>query len=384
MPIIGGLLLVASLFKKKPSDKSAWGTTDLATGATTGLGNMDGKKFSQENVDATAAALQTTGQWAAMLQQMGATTAGAVKIVIGSRDGFRADTNGDGNWEVQANDAESFFKELFDQITRSATGLDRAFQGMLTSFDGTVEELGQFGAALINIRQYTSADLMGEAIAQIENAGRSSWAIWQAGSQELDNLRFNFDGSLASAQALGNATATMYQQELSLIGQIQGMLDSTGAMFSSSIDAIKMSVMDEEGKYNFLRSQVDSLYVQLQTAIDPTAINNIAGQINALTNQAYGLLDQDQKAGAADGYITYLEDVNALTAERLNASQQQIVDNHKQMASLIEAVMNGVADRMMEAANAQNAAAAAQLAASSRPISVDVNVHQIFSEVGQG
>ena len=384
MPVLGAIALVASLFKKKPSDKSAWGSVDLATGGVGAIDNMGGSKVSQENMDAASAALTATAGWSKMLEDLGGTMEGSIKVLIGSRDGLRADLNGDGNFEVNEKTTEAFFDKLFKAIVESATGLDDVLKSMLVSFDGTADELTQFAGALLQMREYTDGDVMQDALDQIEQAGRSAWDVWRAGNTDLASLAANFDGSLSSAQALGAATASMYQQELFLVGQIQGLLQSTGGMFASSIRDIQMSVMTDSERYDFLRTEIDGLYSQLSTAFDPTIIGNLAQQINALTNQAYGMLGEDQRAGASGEFIGYLEDVNTLTTERLNASQAQIVEQHQAMAEVIEASMQKVADQMMAAAVAQREAAATALAAAQTEQRIRLEWQNSVMEVGQG
>jgi predicted nucleic acid-binding Zn-ribbon protein len=169
-----------------------------------------------------------------------------------------------------------------------------------------------------------------------------------------------FDGSLASAQSLASAVQAQYALELQLVAQIQNALSSTQAMFGNSIEQIQMSVMNDEQRYDYLRTKVDDLYVQLATATDPAAISDLAKQINDLTLASYNLLDDTQQATVADEFVDYLEGVRDLTTTQLEASQAQITATHEALAENIESVMMAVADRMMQAANT--------------PVSLDVNV----------
>ena len=182
----------------------------------------------------------------------------------------------------------------------------------------------------------------------------------QDSTAEVYRLTGAFDGSLASAQSLAGAVQAQYALELQLVAQIQNALSSTQAMFGNSIDQIRMSVMDDSQRYDYLRAKIDDLYMQLATATDPAVIANLAQQINDLTLASYNLLDDTQKATVADEFIGYLEGVRDVTTTQLEASQAQITETHQQLASTIENVMMAVADRMMAAANT--------------PVSLDVNV----------
>lgn len=361
VPVAGWAALAAlaifGLSGQKPSDKSGWSEVDLGTGESLGTGGLEGKKFSQENRDAAKATTDVGAAWAQLLTDLGAEIGGALKIEIGDRDGFKADLDGDGAWDFIEKDSEIFFDKLFDGLTNSATGLDSALKDMLVSFDGTTEQMLEFAGALVAIRDYTSADLMTDALDQIEQAGRSTWQTWQSSNTELRTMAANFDGSLASATELANASANMYQLELNLIGQIQGLLQSTNAMFGNSIEQIQLSVMDTSQQYDYWRTQTDDAWAALMTATDPAEIARLSGRVDQSANMAWGLLDEDQKPALAPEFIAYLEGADELTTERLNASQDAIVATHADLTTAIESVMTQVAEKMMAAAEISLAAA---------------------------
>ena len=213
-----------------------------------------------------------------------------------------------------------------------------------------------------------------------KNASTSLFDTWQSSSSQLSDLANGFDGSLSKALELSALTQSTGQMELALVSQIQQALTATHAMFGATIDQIKLSVLDTAGQYDFLRARADELEKQLSTAFDPTQISQIAGQINAITQQAYGLLDAGQKQTAAPEFIQYLEDVDKLTTDRLNASQDKIVATHQAMADAIESAMTRVADKMAAAAQEQSnaagtmsAAAGTMLSAAGQPITINVN-----------
>lgn len=377
VPVAGwvalGALAIWALTGPEPSDKSGWSEVDLSSGDVLGTGGLEGDKYSQENRDAAKAATDVGAAWASLLQDLGGEISGQLKIEIGDRDGMKADLNGDGAWDFIERDSEIFFDKLLDGLTESAVGLDDALTDMLVSFDGATEQLLEFAGALVAIRDYTSADLMTDALDQIEQAGRSTWQTWQAGNAELRTLTANFDGSLASATALADATSAQYQLELNLIGQIQGLLVSTNAMFGDSIEQIKLSNMDAAQQYDYWRAEVDKDYADLLAATDPAEIARLSGEVNQGSMNAYGLLEEDQQAALAPEFIAYLEGADTLTTERLNASQDAIVATHADLTASIESVINAAAEKMMEAAQIN-------LAAAQTPVAVNVTVES--TEIG--
>lgn len=374
-PYLLPVLAIASLLgNRKPSDKSANGIIDIGTGEIVAKGGMTGKKApSEETKSARDAMLTTAGAWADAIRGLGGDIAGQLRFSVGERDGFRADFGADGSKEIVEKEADAFFASLFDAMTERATGLSDAMRGLLSSFDGTSDEALAFAQAMVGVKAYLDSDLIGDATEQIRLAGRTAYQIWADAGTELNDMTAAFDGSLASAQSLGTATATMYQTELALVGQIQGMLASTSAMFSDSIRTIELSVLDSAGKYDYIRAEIDAAFTSLGAAVDPQAIGDLASQINRLTMEAYALLDGEQKAGVADEYTAYLRDVNTLAADRLNAAQAQVENQHAAMVGAIESAMERVAARMEAAAAAQQAAASTPVTVDSR-VTVDVNV----------
>lgn len=247
-----------------------------------------------------------------------------------------------------------------DRLVLVAQTIDGTMGKIVDGFKGGIDDLASFTQALTIVRQYTSAD-MGSQITAIadaaKNASASLFDTWQSSSSQLSDLAAGFDGSLSKALELSALTQSTGQMELALVSQIQQALAQTHAMFGQTIDQIKLSVLDTAGQYDFLRARADELDKQLATALDPQQIVQLAGQINAITQQAYGLLDAGQKQTAAPEFIQYLNDVDALTTERLNASQDKIVANHQAMADAIESAMTRVADKMAAAAQTQSGAA---------------------------
>jgi len=269
-----------------------------------------------------------------------------------------------------------------DRLIVVAKSIDETMGKIVSGFKGGAEDLASLTQSLAIVRRYSSADLGAQIetmIADTANANKSMFESWQSSSAQLADLASGFDGSLAMATQLAGVTQSTYQMELALIAQIQQALTQTHAMFGATIDQIKMSVLDTAGQYDFLRSRADDLNKALASAVDPQQITQLAGQINAITQQAYGLLDATQKQESAPEFIQYLEDVDRLTTDRLNASQDAIVANHKTMADAIESAMTRVADKMAAAAASSNTAASdmgqaasTMLAASRQPIQISI------------
>ncbi len=382
VPIVGALGLLASLVGKQPSGKYAYGSLDLGTGGVFDRGSQTGEKYSAENNQAVDAALTAAKGYLDILKGMGATVTGAHRISVGDTYGYGLDVGRGGVGGYKTTDLADFMSHVFDALVNESVGLDAALKGLLTTFEGSAEEAATYASGLKAVNDYIKSDLVGDAAEQVRLAGRSAYQAWQDAGVQAGRAMVAFDGGLKSAQDLANATQAMYQAELSVVGQIQGMLQSTGQMFAQSIRQIDMSVMDSAAKYDYLRNEVDQAYSALRTASDPQAIGQLADEINRLTLEAYGLLDKDQQAAVASQYTDYLRNVNDLTAERLNAAQAAVEQQHANLVADIRSAMGAVAERMEAAAAAQQAAASTPVRVDNR-VTVDVNVDTPASvEVG--
>lgn len=275
-----------------------------------------------------------------------------------------------------------------DQYTRDrliviAETIDETMGKLVAGFEGGAEQMAQLVVSLAAIDNYTNADL-GAVITGIADAAtaasRTLFQNWQDSAATLSGLATAFDGSLDMANQLATVTANTYQMELALVAQIQQAIAGVQAMFSTSIDQIRLSVLDTAGQYDYLKTQADEYVALLEKATDPTLITQYAQAINDNTLKAFSLLDEAGKQTKAPEFEQYLADVSALTTDKLNASQDLIVSSHQSMADVIEAAMVRVADKMAAAAATNGAAAdkmdgaAAVIGATfGRPITINVN-----------
>lgn len=273
-------------------------------------------------------------------------------------------------------------KRLLIAGVQASEGLDSIFHAIITGIGDigaatttTIDAALAHIADAFNVLSYGTADPLADVMKQIERDATTVHGAWQINTTALNTLISAYDGSAAATKTLAAATQGQYQLELQLIGQIQNALTSTQGMFGNSIESIRMSVMDDPAKYDYLRTQADSLYTQLSTATDPAKIQALADKINNDINSAYGLLDAGQKQGAAGDFVTYLEKVDTLTTDRLTLQQDQVTQNHKDLAEKLTAKMDEAA------ANLAAAAAALQAAASTPPPPAQVSV-SLFSTLG--
>jgi hypothetical protein len=369
IPWIGALALLGSalgIFGGKPSNKAAGGLVDLGTGATSGLWQMTGDKApSQETLDGRNALLASIGGYGGALTALGATSLPyqSVGVDVGERDGiqFRFDGGANGG-TFYGNDADTALTKLFREMAAGAEGLDESVQSLLEHFSGTAEQFGNFTASLVSLQDYMAADPLTAAAEAAEAAGRSAWQVWQDQGADLRAALTAWDGSAAATAELASLTQSRYQTELALAQQINAALASTSTMFDSAAEEMRYSTLDQAGQYEFLRTKSAELEEALKAAFDPSEIMQLEQEILETSKSAWQLLGAEERKIKIDEYEQYLDEIEQLGTERLNAAGAALTAERDEslpdsIVAAIETAMDRVAAQFMAAAQAQQAAA---------------------------
>lgn len=231
--------------------------------------------------------------------------------------------------------------ELVKQIIAGVDLIDASAEQIA----GTLTHLGDVGTLM----DYTNANPVTDVMTAIEEQAGGLWGAYNRAESAQNALIASYDGSAAATATLAASTTARYQQELALIGQIQNAMAATHEKYSSSIDTVRMSVMTEEEKYKYLRSQTDTIYDQLSKATDPAEIERLSNKLNDTTMQAWNTLTPEQRQEHASEFEQYLLQGDQKTQERLQAAQDQIVANHNAMATAIKTAMDKAAADMAAA-----------------------------------
>lgn len=321
-PYLAAISVVASLFKKKPSDKAAWGTVDLATGAISDQGNMEGDKYSKENVDATVAALAASASFAGLLTKAGGTVAGSMKLQIGSRDGLRADLDGNGQFEIIAQNTEDYFKAIFASLQAGATGLDAAFGNLLTQFDGTAEELLAYAAALVDVKT--------TAIPALEQINQTLGGL----GEEAYKAGLNLVQAAGGMQQFMSGLSAYYDTYYTEAERMADLSARLGTQFAA------LNLAMPETKAGF-RALVESL--DLTTTAGQQAFNALIGLSPGFT----ALVDYAETSAQAVAEVAVSLDAafDALT-RAVNAERGRINSVFDGLAQSLSAAVDGLEDRI--------------------------------------
>lgn len=229
LPFIGGALAIGAalgLFGGKPSNKAAYGTVDLGTGALSDLVGMTGNKApSSQTLSARDALVQGIAGYSGLLRGLGGSLSGTATLDIGERDGINAALFG-GAKKSYGSDPAAAIGEIYRDMVAGTAGLSDAVRTLLTEFEGTGDELGAFTQSLALARDVMIPTLedLGFALGDMEGEAL------KAAMQVVD-----LAGGL---EAFASQTSYFMQQFYSDAEQLTLAQDDLTAAF----DAISLSV----------------------------------------------------------------------------------------------------------------------------------------------
>ncbi|CAH1387018.1 phage tail tape measure protein [Candidatus Nitrotoga sp. M5] len=208
--------------------------------------------------------------------------------------------------------------------------------------------------------------------------GRTLMKAWEEQGTTMAGLINTFDRSAASESQLTNVARSRYEIELALVKQIESALQSTQAMFANTIEEMKFSILDEEGKYNFLVDKSKTLETLFAAATDPSEIERLAGELNQTSRDAWMLLGDEEKKIKLASFETYLKELDALTTSKLGEVNARIKDegsNSKNSNEAIaDAISRGIESALARGAKGFEKAATAMKDAAETPVKVDNRV----------
>lgn len=235
------------------------------------------------------------------------------------------------------------------------------FRAIVESLDLTTEAGQKTYTKLLELAP--EFEMVADANAKaIEEAGMTTYDVYQRQLNTARDLASAWDGSAASAEALKAANADRYATEKALIKEIGDAAKSIHATAASSIADLQYSVLDNPGKYAYIDKQIAESFDLLAKTTDPALIQKYFGQINDGVNKAFALLPDDQKVQRVNDYIAIIDKADKLSQKQLGESQTQIERANTDLASKIsEAIITSfgktaekqdrVADKMQKAAD---------------------------------
>lgn len=239
--------------------------------------------------------------------------------------------------QVQVSTASS---EAIDRIIKIATAYKQAIDSMgglekvperlraaFQNFTGDEAELDRLVKFINTFRQATealNADIGKIADERIAAEGRSLYENYIEQGRVLRELIPNLDDSQESLERLTQATVAYRETQISLLVEIERVRRALGEMFNETRRTLEFSVLDQQGKYNFLQTEADRLRDIIATSLDPAEIQRNAQLVNRNILDAFNLLSEQDRQSQLPAFLQRLAEFERLVQDRLAAARGTI------------------------------------------------------------
>lgn len=176
-------------------------------------------------------------------------------------------------------------------------------------------------------------------------------------SQSTRQLIAEYDGSVEATNALTEAMALQQEAAFQVASAFLQAKDAAAQLFGNLRESIRTSLMGQEELYEYRRGQVHSLTDLISTLTDPEAILRASQQIEQTVSALWSSLDETQRKLLGDEYLEYLDRTEQLVMDRLNKGLEEVETTQADIFSALTDQMGTIADRMIEATEAMQAAA---------------------------
>jgi hypothetical protein len=267
---------------------------------------------------------------------------------------------------------------LHDQLEKLPAGLR---DNLVAALDGTqtaIENVTKVAVAFGVVQDVLNANPLDDALKIIGAEARGAYGALMDAGTSIRGLIDKFDNTADSATNLANATLAYYNAQVQLLAQLERVRNAiTGpqGMFANTERDLRLSTLDNTGKYNFYSNEISTLRGQLATATDPAQIQAIAARINDDITAAFGLLDPAQQRQMLDAFVG----PNGLTAQVATQVNARLTNVETDVQTSVADVLGEVRDTLKQfavdmaaSAHTQQSAADTNLAAAHTPLVVNV------------
>lgn len=196
-----------------------------------------------------------------------------------------------------------------------------------------------------------NTDSTKEATKAYEDSLKSSMQLYREQSVELTDLLGKYDGTVDSLTQLTESTAALKNTQQSLMLAFKQLGDYGKTLFGGTQKSIRESLMTDDQLYTTRQGEIQTLMEKMRTETDPTKLKDMADQINSLTNEAYGMLDEEQKKAMAGGFLSFLDEAQALLEARATEGFDAVSGEAGGLNDTVSQRLNQAAQQQMDAAN---------------------------------
>ncbi len=220
---------------------------------------------------------------------------------------------------------------------RNTEGLSERLRQTVLSFAGNAEDLIDAFEAAAVIDLALAVDPITEGTKIFADSQRVLLEVYEDQREALALLLEEYDGSLGSLQELAEATALVKRSQLELVVAFLQVGEAVRGLFMDTAQMIRETLLSDEELFNLRQDQIAVLVQELSHATSPDEIARISAEIDQLVRSSFGLLDEDQQAAMAGGFLTFLDDVLAIADERIGLGLDQVDADASQLEADVSA-----------------------------------------------
>lgn len=183
------------------------------------------------------------------------------------------------------------------------------------------------------IAQYSGVFL--EFQNQYNASMRSQTDIMRMSAEEIVRFSNEAQNNINDQGTLFGMLQDRYEMELSYLAMIRDAQAQINGTIDNSIERIRLSQMDDEQKYEYFRSQANSIAGNLGGMTDPEQIRRAVERIDALQNSAWGVMDEEGQSANAQEFIDFLEGVREIANERLSQAEEEAQAQNQEIAAAL-------------------------------------------------
>lgn len=233
-----------------------------------------------------------------------------------------------------------------DELAASLAGLQGdTLDALLAGFNVEIQKRA--------IPEQLKSALGAQDQAQKDIAAAARTATDMLGDQvaEVYRLTAAYDGSIESHNALVSALQTEQEMAQQLGIALSQASTQISVIIGGLRNTIEESMLAEDALYARRKSQVDALVAVLNTATDPAVILDTVKQIEALSATVWQSLSKDQQAAMGAGFLSFLDGVEQLGQERIDAAFGNLDTTANGIFDAVSAAMDPASQAAIDSAN---------------------------------
>lgn len=254
---------------------------------------------------------------------------------------------------------ELFEGRTFREFIAVAQAMQVEGEALSATFNRLVNDVVAITQQIELIKGFADSNLTADFDALVAQQGLTLLDLTTSLGDQIRTLRSGFTGSAADLQQLSILVSQRYDSEIAFLTQIQQISAGIGSGFQSLRDTINRDLFGDEAFFNDLTTRAEQLAANLKTLTDPAQISATVAEIQRLTGQAFGLLDEAGRAETGQGFLDFINGVESDAQAALTLARDLFIDESEVLRNLVADMAEEFGDPLEIAASAHEDAALA-------------------------